>query len=154
MVVSCFCFLGADDHANHQQGLPQGSGSLLDTNASVSAHADLLTSHPHITVSPVNVLHRSEKTRRMPRTWSSEVRALCGCDLPWEPALNLSVLLCNLALIAADTVVVKDEEIMEKPQDSTDNLRMLAELNDNQCEVISGVTIVYPILEAPGFKVR
>ncbi|PWN47735.1 Maf/Ham1 [Violaceomyces palustris] len=57
-------------------------------------------------------------------------------------------------VIGADTVVVKDEEILEKPSDPTDNLRMLAELNGSSCQVISGVTIVYPILKAPGFEVR
>lgn len=32
-------------------------------------------------------------------------------------------------VISADTVVVKDEVIMEKPTDQHDNLRMLADLN-------------------------
>lgn len=32
-------------------------------------------------------------------------------------------------VISADTVVVKDEVIMEKPKDQQDNLRMLADLN-------------------------
>lgn len=32
-------------------------------------------------------------------------------------------------IISADTVVVKDEVIMEKPADQQDNLRMLADLN-------------------------
>lgn len=35
-------------------------------------------------------------------------------------------------VIAADTVVVKGEEIMEKPKDSVDHARMLAELNDGE----------------------
>lgn len=33
---------------------------------------------------------------------------------------------------AADTVVIKEEEIMEKPVDRLDNMRMLAELNENK----------------------
>lgn len=57
-------------------------------------------------------------------------------------------------VISADTVVVKDEEILEKPSDPLDNMRMLAELNDGKCEVITGVTIVHPVLAAPGYKVR
>lgn len=32
----------------------------------------------------------------------------------------------------ADTVVVKDEEILEKPVDALDNMRMLADLNDGK----------------------
>lgn len=35
-------------------------------------------------------------------------------------------------VISADTVVVKDEVIMEKPVDQQDNLRMLADLNGNK----------------------
>ncbi|PWZ03146.1 hypothetical protein BCV70DRAFT_214612 [Testicularia cyperi] len=57
-------------------------------------------------------------------------------------------------VIGADTVVVQDEVIMEKPLDAQDNLRMLAELNGKKCEVISGVTVIWPVLEAPGFKIR
>lgn len=35
-------------------------------------------------------------------------------------------------VIAADTVVVKGEEIMEKPNDAVDHARMLGELNDGE----------------------
>lgn len=35
-------------------------------------------------------------------------------------------------VISADTVVVKDEVIMEKPVDQQDNLRMLADLNGSK----------------------
>ena len=57
-------------------------------------------------------------------------------------------------VIGADTVVVFGEEILEKPIDATDNLRMLAELNGNAAEVVTAVAFVHPILQAPGFKVR
>jgi septum formation protein len=101
-------------------------------------------------------------------------------------------------VIAADTIVLKDKVILEKPRDKVDQLRMLAELNDGevriylaplrtpllpfpppplplrnstfsadmtlrrraracgeqQCEVITGISIIHPILSAPGFKVR
>lgn len=57
-------------------------------------------------------------------------------------------------IIAADTVVVKDEEILEKPLDAMDNMRMLAELNDGECEVITGVTVLFPIIESPGYKIK
>lgn len=33
-------------------------------------------------------------------------------------------------VLAADTVVVKDGEILEKPEDRADHMRMLGELND------------------------
>lgn len=35
----------------------------------------------------------------------------------------------------ADTVVVKGDDILEKPLDALDNLRMLAELNDGKVRV-------------------
>lgn len=64
-------------------------------------------------------------------------------------------------VIAADTVVIAGEHIMEKPLDKVDNLRMLADLSgksvggaSNQCTVMTGVAFVHPILSSPGFKVR
>ncbi|QRV74947.1 N-acetylserotonin O-methyltransferase-like protein [Ceratobasidium sp. AG-Ba] len=45
-------------------------------------------------------------------------------------------------------------EILEKPSDAADNLRMLLELNGRKCEVVTGVTVVYPILTAPGYAVK
>lgn len=45
-------------------------------------------------------------------------------------------------MISADTVVVKDEVIMEKPADAQDNLRMLADLNGNK--VRSAAALVLP----------
>ncbi|SPC60917.1 related to Maf-like protein C3G6.03c [Ustilago sp. UG-2017b] len=57
-------------------------------------------------------------------------------------------------VISADTVVVKDEVIMEKPVDQQDNLRMLADLNGNKCEVVTGVTVIWPVIEVPGFQMR
>ncbi|CAO1621984.1 unnamed protein product [Parajaminaea phylloscopi] len=57
-------------------------------------------------------------------------------------------------VIAADTVVVKGEEIMEKPTDPVDHARMLAELNDGECQVITGVSIVHPTLVQPGYILR
>ncbi|KAG8875404.1 hypothetical protein FRB97_005139 [Tulasnella sp. 331] len=41
-------------------------------------------------------------------------------------------------------------EILEKPGSKADNLRMLLELNGHTCEVVTGITVVYPILTAPG----
>lgn len=68
---------------------------------------------------------------------------------------------------------------MEKPTDQQDNLRMLADLNGgsvslltdpnqlfsqqsltltlafvSQCEVVTGVTVIWPVIEAPGFQMR
>ncbi|KAK0549697.1 hypothetical protein OC846_001626 [Tilletia horrida] len=58
-------------------------------------------------------------------------------------------------VISADTVVLDaSDNILEKPIDRDDNLRMLQELNGKKCHVITGVTIVYPILQAPGYEVK
>ncbi|KAE8213725.1 hypothetical protein CF327_g2774 [Tilletia walkeri] len=58
-------------------------------------------------------------------------------------------------VIGVDTVVIDpSEQILEKPIDQKDNLRMLQDLNGNKCYVVSGVTIVYPILQAPGYEVK
>lgn len=69
------------------------------------------------------------------------------------------------------------QELLEKPLDKTDNLRMLLDMNGGICEVVTGVTVgafhntpmpytddaqadplcapaVYPVLEAPGYKIK
>lgn len=62
------------------------------------------------------------------------------------------------------------QELLEKPVDDQDNLRMLLDMNGGVCEVVTGVTlgnistnlhnyfadtfIVYPILAAPGYEIK
>ena len=69
------------------------------------------------------------------------------------------------------------QDILEKPIDEEDNMRMLLDLNGGRCEVVTGVTvgafflavavyigvpnrklmgrdIVFPVLEAPGYKIK
>lgn len=43
---------------------------------------------------------------------------------------------------------------MEKPLDPIDHARMIAELNDGTCEVVTGVSIIHPILQQPGYQLR
>ncbi|KAI0711849.1 Maf/Ham1 [Cerioporus squamosus] len=74
-------------------------------------------------------------------------------------------------VIAADTVVLTHppeglksmrfadeptgpQDILEKPTDKEDNMRMLLDLNGGICEVVTGVSIVFPVLEAPGYKIK
>ncbi|WFD29749.1 hypothetical protein MSPP1_000760 [Malassezia sp. CBS 17886] len=57
-------------------------------------------------------------------------------------------------VIGADTVVLHGEEILEKPLDPTDNLRMLADLNGTKCTVMTAVALVHPILHSPGYQIR
>ncbi|RDB25538.1 N-acetylserotonin O-methyltransferase-like protein [Hypsizygus marmoreus] len=74
-------------------------------------------------------------------------------------------------VIAADTVVLThaqpstsdtsysilpgmNQELLEKPISKEDNFRMLLDLNGGLCEVVTGVTIVYPVLTAPGYTIK
>lgn len=57
-------------------------------------------------------------------------------------------------VLAADTIIVFENEVLEKPRDKMDNLRMLADMSGKACTVITGVALVHPILQAPGFKIR
>ncbi|KAF5391819.1 hypothetical protein D9757_001694 [Collybiopsis confluens] len=74
-------------------------------------------------------------------------------------------------VIAADTVVLTHaqpstsemdysllpsigQELLEKPKDKEDNLRMLMDLNGQVCEVVTGVTLAYPILTSPGYGLQ
>ncbi|KAL5525910.1 hypothetical protein ACEPAG_7248 [Sanghuangporus baumii] len=45
-------------------------------------------------------------------------------------------------------------EILEKPTSKADNLRMLLDLNGAACEVVTGVSLVYPVLQAPGYQIK
>lgn len=47
----------------------------------------------------------------------------------------------NSIFIACDTIVVLNNEIIEKPHDAVDALRMLRELSGNEHVVISGLTV-------------
>ncbi|GFZ42878.1 hypothetical protein JCM24511_00596 [Saitozyma sp. JCM 24511] len=72
-------------------------------------------------------------------------------------------------VISADTVVIfppeKDtaeggdahgetSEILEKPLSKHEQARSLALMAGRSCEVVTGVTIVYPSIEAPGYKLQ
>lgn len=57
-------------------------------------------------------------------------------------------------VIGADTVVVFEQQVLEKPVDKMDNLRILADLSGHSCTVITGVALVHPILQAPGYQIR
>jgi len=74
-------------------------------------------------------------------------------------------------VIAADTVVFTHaqpftsgtsysvlpdihQELLEKPTSKADNLRMLLDMNGGVCEVVTGVSIVYPVLASPGYDIK
>ncbi len=50
----------------------------------------------------------------------------------------------DYCVIGADTVVALDGEILGKPKDKADAVRMLSELSGRSHDVFTGVTIVYP----------
>jgi hypothetical protein len=45
-------------------------------------------------------------------------------------------------------------DVLEKPTSKEDQLRMLLDLNGQACEVVTGVTIVYPVLASPGYQIK
>ena len=49
----------------------------------------------------------------------------------------------ELLIVAADTIVVLEAEIMEKPKDSAEALQMLMKLNGRKHEVITGVALAW-----------
>ncbi|KAG6816674.1 hypothetical protein H0H87_004034 [Tephrocybe sp. NHM501043] len=53
-------------------------------------------------------------------------------------------------------VVLPDttQELLEKPSSKEDNLRMLLDLNGGVCEVVTGVTVAYPVLTSPGYAIK
>ncbi|TFK61954.1 Maf/Ham1, partial [Pluteus cervinus] len=46
------------------------------------------------------------------------------------------------------------QELLEKPKDKEDNLRMLLDMNGQVCEVVTGLSVAYPVLTAPGYNIK
>lgn len=72
-------------------------------------------------------------------------------------------------VISADTVVIfpplketraggashgETSEVLEKPINKEDQMRNLTLMAGRACEIITGVTIAYPCVQAPGFKLE
>ncbi|BEJ11275.1 hypothetical protein CspHIS471_0106970 [Cutaneotrichosporon sp. HIS471] len=72
-------------------------------------------------------------------------------------------------VISADTVVIfppeketaeggsahgETSEILEKPLNKAEQFRILDLMSSRSCEVVTGVCIVYPTVEAPGFQLK
>lgn len=60
----------------------------------------------------------------------------------------------GLSSIDPQDVPFGSQDLLEKPISKEDNLRMLLDLNGGVCEVVTGVSVVYPVLEAPGYKIK
>ena len=60
--------------------------------------------------------------------------------------------LSQTVIIAADTVVYADGEILGKPKDKEDSERMLSMLSGNTHSVLSGITVIYNGNSASAFE--
>lgn len=60
----------------------------------------------------------------------------------------------NKVIVAADTVVIHNKEVLGKPKDEADAVRMLTELSGAVHDVITGVTILTPDREEVTFSQR
>ena len=60
--------------------------------------------------------------------------------------------LSQTVIIAADTVVYADGEILGKPKDKGDSERMLSMLSGNTHSVLSGITVIYNGNSASAFE--
>ena len=60
----------------------------------------------------------------------------------------------NKVIVAADTVVIHNKEVLGKPKDEADAVRMLTELSGAVHDVITGVTILTPGREEVTFSQR
>jgi septum formation protein len=58
-------------------------------------------------------------------------------------------------VIAADTVISLDNDILEKPKDAEDALRILKRLNGRSHRVYTGIAFIYPLTEPvhPGYNI-
>lgn len=57
-------------------------------------------------------------------------------------------------VISSDTVIIHQDQIMEKPMTRKENLRMLEDLNGRTHDVWTAVTVIAPQVAIPGYSVR
>ena len=76
---------------------------------------------------------------------AGEPARVCAERLAREKALKLSRKHPQALVLGADTVVVVDEEILNKPVDADDALCMLSLLSGRVHQVITGVCLILPV---------
>ena len=64
-------------------------------------------------------------------------------ELAYRKAKAIAITHYDDIVIGSDTIVVFDNEVLEKPSDEKDAYRMLKLLNNRTHEVISGIAIIY-----------
>lgn len=72
----------------------------------------------------------------------------CAERLAKEKALKIARDHLNAQVLGADTVVVLDQQILNKPLDEQDALRMLRLLSGRVHQVITGVCLVNPVVRS------
>ena len=65
-------------------------------------------------------------------------------QISYQKAIKIASINPLDTVISADTVVILDDEILGKPKDEEDAVRMLTVLSGRTHEVFTGVCIVYP----------
>jgi septum formation protein len=68
----------------------------------------------------------------------------CAQRLAQEKAVAVSLLRPNDLVLGADTIVVVDDQILGKPRDKKDAVRMLRLLSGRKHKVITGVSLARP----------
>lgn len=63
-------------------------------------------------------------------------------DISYRKAQKAKLAYPNDIILAADTIVVLDNEILGKPEDKEDAIRMLKELSDKEHLVVTGYTLI------------
>lgn len=86
-----------------------------------------------------------------PRPLEEEVPASYACRAAAAKAKAVAKgpVPADAVIIAADTVVALDDEVLGKPEDAEDALRMLRQLAGKGHSVISAVSVIFPGGDAP-----
>jgi septum formation protein len=77
-------------------------------------------------------------------TRPAESPQVCAQRLAQEKAMAVALLRPNDQVLGADTIVVVDDQILGKPCDEKDAVRMLRLLSGRRHEVITGVCLAQP----------
>jgi septum formation protein len=85
---------------------------------------------------------------------AGETGKSCAERLAREKALAVQSQYAGDMILGADTVVVVDNEILGKPRDASDAVRMLRLLSGRQHEVITGVCLVSPPLRTGNHELK
>lgn len=89
-----------------------------------------------------NIDYIAVESNVMERFDASNTPIQYAMSLAFSKAYSVSQLYQEDIVIGADTIVVYNDEILEKPKDEEDAFRMLQILSGNEHRVISGISII------------